>query len=119
MWERTEQRLARSVARYHRAVSEVPERRLRGDLADYGDILDAAYADVREARQRPRTNPGRAEDARRAMARAATLTAHATEAAMVARSAQRLGDIEETTRAIDAVQTLVKAVRELAEATLD
>jgi hypothetical protein len=122
LWVRTVQRLDRAVGRYESQVAMVRDRRLRIELQDFGEILFQALADVErlatptDPRQDHITIPLTAQ---RAVMRAATLTAHATEAAMMAADARWNNEPDGVQRCLDTVRTLVKAVRELADACLE
>jgi hypothetical protein len=113
---RARERFERAVVRYHATVSQVPFHRLRADLIWIGEQFDEAVDVLRDAATVVVRHP---EVRIRAIARAATLTAHATEAVMMAWNHERHGDHDDVSRCIDSVRTLVKAVRELIDSTVD
>ncbi len=117
-WDRSIERLERSVARYFEATAAAHDRRLRTELRQLGADLEEAVEVFRRAGQeRGRRAAGRDDALLAAVHRAATLCAHATEAALTARQAawRRQGD--GTGQQIDAVRLLVKSVCELADST--
>jgi hypothetical protein len=114
-WQTATGRLDRAVQRYYDKVAVMPDRRLRVELRDLGTGLITAHAQVIAAGQDPRV--GHDPVCQRAVARAATLCAHATEAAMLANDASWHGRGRQLNRCLDAVTTLVKAVRELVDST--
>ena len=120
-WVRAVQRFDRAVGRYESQIAMVRDRRLRVELHQFGEILFLSLADVEQlaAPTDPRQNhvviPPTAQ---RAVMRAATLTAHATEAAMMAADARWNNEPDGVQRCLATVRTLVKAVRELADACL-
>jgi len=121
VWIRTVQRFDRAVGRYESQIAMVRDRRLRIELQQFGEILFLALADIE--RLATPTDPRKTHavippTAQRAVMRAATLTAHATEAAMMAADARWNNEPDGVQRCLDTVRTLVKAVRELADACL-
>jgi hypothetical protein len=115
-WARAVDRLDRAVRRYHVKVAATRDRRLRTELQQLGELLTRSMTEVVAAGQRPAVREGRDDVALRAVVRAATLTAHATEAAMTADDAQRHGESNDVGRYTDSARTLVKAVHELIDA---
>lgn len=113
-WEIATGRLRRAVRRYHDKVAVMPDRRLRLELREFGAGLTAAVEQIAAAEA---ADAAITQDAvaRRAITRAATLCAHATEAAMMANDASWHGELRDLTRCLDAVSTLAKAVRELTD----
>ena len=127
-WRRATQRLARAVERYHAQIAQIRDRRLRLELQSMGELLTGALEDVerldltppgRGRRRSQGDGEGMPPAAYRAVGRAATLTAHATEAAMMAGDARWNQEQDGVLRCLDTVRTLVKAVRELADACLE
>jgi hypothetical protein len=112
-WDAAASRLRRAVDRYYDKVAVMPDRRLRLELRELGTGLTDAVALVDAAARDPRVTHDPVSQ--RAVARAATLCAHATEAAMLANDASWHGQPKELTRCLDAVTTLVKAIRELTD----
>lgn len=112
-WERSVGRLRRAVDRYDDQVALMPDRRLRIELREHGEGLRTALVRVSDCAQNPRVTHDPVNQ--RAVARAATLCAHAIEAAMLANDASWHGRPRELTRCLDALTTLVKAVRELTD----
>jgi hypothetical protein len=114
-WDRAVDRFGRAVSRYHEKVAMIPDRRLRTELGHIGEQLDTSMADVVAATARVEVRTGRHENALRAVARAATQTQHAVEAALTAADAHRHQRFDDVTRCLDSTRTLVKSVRELAD----
>ena len=117
-WCTAVDRFARAVHRYTDRVEMIPDRRLRSDLRDLGAVLTAALGDVRRA-HRSRRPPADCARAVRAMLRAGTLCAHATEAALLAAAANRNQQPDALARELAVVRELATSVRQLADSCLD
>ena len=129
-WRRVHDRFARAVHRYHSVISVIPSRPVRAELEEIGEELDATLAVVREACERAQSvapsetpevplGPGDVYlEVHRRIARAATLSARASESAMMTRLAVRMNDVEAVREHIDAVRRTVKQVRELVDGAL-
>ncbi len=113
-WEMAIGRMERAVERYFEKVAVMPDRRLRQELRELGAGLTETVERLVGAEK---ADPLVGHDplTRRAVGRAATLCAHATEAAMMAGEASWHGELKDLTRCLDAVSTLVKAIRELTD----
>jgi hypothetical protein len=115
---------AAAIERYHRAVERygtsarlLPERVLRHELAQLAGPLEAVLEDFEDAAaQRSSYSRARAVEILGCMHRAATLCAHATEAAQMAHDATRRYDVEDVARCLDTVRVLVKKIDELGDA---
>lgn len=116
-WDRAIARLDRSVRGYHDKARTIADRQLRTELELLGDTLEDCRADLDRARVAG-VRTGQEALVVRATHRAATLTAHATEATLMARDRSRRREPEDVVRCVDTTRTLVKAVRELADACL-
>jgi hypothetical protein len=117
-WCTAVDRFARAVHRYTDRIEMIPDRRLRSDLRDLGAILAEALTDVRRA-HRARRPPADCARAVRAMLRAGTLCAHATEAALLAADANRNQQPDDVTCHVAVVRELATTVRQLADGCLD
>jgi hypothetical protein len=107
-------RFARAVHRFSDRVEVIPDRRLRRELQQQGELLIAALRDVRmAARIRPR--PADAETAIRAILRAGTACAQATEAALLAANANRLRDQPQVDEHLTTVRETVLTIQDLAD----
>ncbi len=82
-WDVAVGRLRRGVDRYYEKVALMPDRRLRVELRELGAGLIVSLDQIAAVGADPRTC--RDPVMQRAVSRAATLCAHATEAAMLAR----------------------------------
>lgn len=115
-WDAAVDRYRRAVDRYESSLREIPERRLRQELVHLGDPLEAVledFEDAADARSRyAREHAMRTLDA---IHRAATLCAHAMEAALMAHEAARRHDSDDVARCLDAVRLLVKKIDELGD----
>jgi hypothetical protein len=118
-WANAVDRLARAVHRYGDRIEMIPDRRLRQDLRDLGDQLNEALADVRHVPRGRRARGARSAVAVRAMLRAGTLCAQATEAALIASDAGRRQQPDEVARQLQTVRELAAAVRELTDTCLE
>lgn len=114
-WPRAVARFGRGVRRYHDKVAFMSDRGLRRRLQHLGESLDSALADVTAAGQDELIRTGRDPVALHAVTRAGTLTAHATEAAMMAANASWHHADEDVDRCLYTVRTLIKAVCELVD----
>lgn len=105
-WTSALDRFARSVHRFHDRVEVIADRRLRRRLQDCGARLEAALA---AARARSRGPARRLEPSPtvRALLRAGTLCAHATECAVAAAAASRAKDADDVARHLDDVRAVV------------
>lgn len=127
VWRRVHDRFARSVRRYRAIVDVVPSRPVRSELTEIAEDLDLVLDLVRDACERAQAaapsegpdvpvGPGDVYfDVHRRLARAATLSARASESAMMARVAVRMKDPDGVRDHIDAARRTVKQVREVVE----
>jgi hypothetical protein len=115
--ERAVERYGRAVARFHNKTANVPDRALRAELGRIGDLLDSCLADQQSVR-RQGIQAGREDVVLRAVQRAATLCAHASEAALMAAERARHREFEDVVRCVDTAWTLSKVVRELTDTCL-
>jgi hypothetical protein len=116
MWESAIQRYRRAVDRYVTQVGAMPERALRQEFLQLRDPLEAVLEDFDDAAARR----GSYEDDRAVAVlgcvhRAATLCAHATEAALMANDARFRCDAQDLARCLDTVRMLVKKIDELGD----
>ena len=115
-WDSAVDRYRRAVERYHDHPHTVLDRALRRELARLGEPLDEVLADVEDAAaDRSRYDRPRAVAVLGCIHRAATLCAHATEAALMAAAATRRGDPQDVARCLDTVRLLVKRIDELGD----
>jgi hypothetical protein len=130
VWHRVHDRFARAVRRYRSVLDVIPSRPARSELLEIADELDRVMDLVREACERAQAaapsegpdvplGPGDIYyDVHRRLARAATLSARASESAMMVRVAIRMKDTEGVRDHIDAARRTVKQVRELVEGAI-
>ncbi len=115
-WTSAVDRYRRAVERYHSSPPTLLDRALRRELIRLGEPLDAVLTDVEEAaNRRHRYDSARAAAVLGCIHRAATLCAHATEAALMAGEAARRRDTEDVARCLDTVRLLVKRIDELGD----
>ena len=115
-WTSALERYRRAVARYSLNMRDMPDRALRGDLMQLAGPLQAVLEDFEDAFANRRTlQPGRDTEVLALMHRAATLCAHATEAALMANEAAWRDDNKDVMRNVDAVRSLVKKIDELGD----
>jgi type II secretory pathway component GspD/PulD (secretin) len=89
---------------------------LRRELTHIASPLDAVIQDLEEAAGRRRSyDSDRAEEVLAFIRRAATLCAHATEAALMADEATRHHEVEDVARCLDTVRVLVKKIDEIGD----
>ena len=116
-WASALDRYRRAVDRYQASVRLIPERVLRHELTQLSDPLEAVLEDFEDAAaQRTAHDRARAVEILGCMHRAATICAHATEAAQMADDATRRYDVEDVARCLDTVRLLVKKIDELGDA---
>ena len=116
-WASAIDRYQRAVDRYVASVRVMPERVLRHELTQLSGPLEAVLEDFEDAAaQRSTYRRARAVEILGCMHRAATLCAHATEAAQMAGDATRRYDTEDVARCLDTVRLLVKKIDELGDA---
>lgn len=108
-------RYRRAVDRYHDCLQSMPERALRRELTELGGPLDAVLEDFEDALAQRRPGKAREDAVLAAVQRAATLCAHATEAALMANEAAWRYDADEVGRYLDTVRLLVKKIDELGD----
>jgi hypothetical protein len=113
-WSSAVERYRRAVDRYHETVGMMPDRTLRGELIHVADPLDAVLDDLEEAAARRRTYPpDRSAEVLACIHQAATLCAHAREAAHMASEASWRHEVDDLARCVDTVQLLVKKIDEI------
>ncbi len=116
-WNAAVDRYRRAVDRYQASLRVMPERALRHELSQLAGPLEAVLEDFEDAAgQRGTYGRARAVEILGCMHRAATLCAHATEAAQMANDATRRYDVEDVARCLDTVRVLVKKIDELGDA---
>jgi ElaB/YqjD/DUF883 family membrane-anchored ribosome-binding protein len=116
-WASALDRYRRAVDRYQASLQLMPERALRHELTQLSGPLEAVMEDFEDAAAQRRTyRRARAVEVLGSMHRAATLCAHATEAAQMAHDATRRYDVEDVARCLDTVRLLVKKIDELGDA---
>jgi hypothetical protein len=116
MWASAVERYRRAVARYHSTLRTMPDRALRRELTQLAGPLEAALEDFEDAlANRQRFQPDRDAEVLGQVHRAATLCAHATEAALMANEAAWRYDDEDVLRRVDMVRSLVKKIDELGD----
>lgn len=115
-WASAVERYRRAVARYHSTLRTMPDRALRRELTQLAGPLEAAIEDFEDAfAARRRFQADRDIEVLGAVHRAATLCAHATEAALMANEAAWRYDEEDVVRCVDTVRSLVKRIDELGD----
>ena len=118
-WASAVDRFARAVHRYSDRIEMIPDRPLRNDLREVGEQLDAALAEVRRTPQGRRARPAGSAVAVRAILRAGTLCAHATETALGASDAARRHQPDEVARQLEVVRACAADVHALTESCLE
>jgi len=94
----------------------MPDRALRRELTQLAGPLEAALEDFEGAlANRQRFQPERDAEVLSRVHRAATLCAHATEAALMANEAAWRYDEEDVVRRVDMVRSLVKKIDALGD----
>ncbi len=115
-WTSAVDRYRRAVERYHDTARGLLDRTLRRELALLGEPLDAVLADVEEAAaHRTRYDAARAAAVLGCIHRAATLCAHATEAALMVGEAARRRDAGAVERCLATLRRLVTTIDELGD----
>lgn len=115
-WDSAVQRYRRAVERYHESVRVMPDHSLRRELTHLAGPLDAVTGDIEQAAARRRTyDADRTEELLGCIHRAATLCAHATEAAEMANEATRHHDVDDVARCVDMVRLLIKKIDEIGD----
>lgn len=115
--ERAVQRYGRAVTRFHEKIAAIPDRALRLELARLGETLDSCLSDLQLTARRG-IREGREDVVVNACRRSATLCAHATEVALMARDRARHREFDDVVRCVDTCRSLVKVIRELADTSL-
>jgi uncharacterized membrane protein YccC len=116
-WASAVERYRRAVERYHVTLRTMPDRALRRDLEQNAGPLEATLEDFEDAlAQRQHLSPDRDAEVLGSIHRAATLCAHATEAALMANEAAWRDDDEEVARCAERAAVLVKKIDELGDA---
>ena len=115
-WASAVERYRRAVDRYHESVRLMSDHSLRRELTHLAAPLDAVLEDVQDAARRRRAyDPERAEEVLAFIRRAATVCAHATEAAQLADEAARHHEVEDVRRCVDTVRLLIKKIDEIGD----
>ena len=115
-WRRAIDRLERAETRYFEKIRFIRDRAVRVELRHIGEDLTAAVEVFRQAGRAAGPSVAGSDAALvNAVHRAATLVAHAAEAAMTAHHAAWRRNTDGVARQLDAVRLLVKAVAELAD----
>ena len=110
------ERYKRGVERYHSTLRSMPDRDLRRELTDLASPLEATLEDFEDVlADRRRLPPERDAAILADVHRAATLCAHATEAALMANDAAWRYNDEDVVRYLETVRTLVKKIDELGD----
>jgi hypothetical protein len=116
-WASAVERYRRAVERYYATVGTMPDRALRRELEHLGGPLEATLEDFEDAlAQRRHMTVDRDARVLGDVHRAATLCAHATEAALMANQAAWRYDDDDVARCADTVRILVKKIDELGDA---
>ena len=116
IWTAAVDRYRRAVERYHTTLQTMPDRALRRDLGQSAGPLEATLEDFEDVLLRRRQlDAERDAEVLGYIHRAATLCAHATEAALMANEAAWRYDDEDVVRCVDTVRTLVKKIDELGD----
>ena len=116
-WAAGVDRYRRAVERHSVTVSSVTDRALRHELEELSGPLEAVLEDFEAAWAVRRTyDADRDARALGLIHRAATLCAHATEAALLANEAAWRDDSDEMIRCAGTVRTLVTTIDELGDA---
>ncbi len=115
-WGSAVDRYRRAVERYHDIPRGLVDRALRRELARLGEPLDVVLVDVEDAAARRSSyDAARAAAVLGCIHRAATLCAHATEAALMAGEAARSRDADDVERCLDTLRRLVTRIDELGD----
>jgi hypothetical protein len=115
-WAAAVERYRRAVDRYYSSLTLIPGRALRQRLTELGRPLEAALEDFEDAlSRRSRFDKGREAEVLASIHRAATLCAHATDAALMANDAAWRHADEDAARGLETVRKLVKAIDELGD----
>jgi hypothetical protein len=115
-WTSAVERYRRAVERYHESVRVISDHSLRRELTHVASPLDAVLEDVETAAGRRRAyDPERAEQVLASTRRAATLCAHATEAALMADEAARHHEADDIATCLDTVRALIKKIDEIGD----
>jgi uncharacterized protein Yka (UPF0111/DUF47 family) len=94
----------------------MPDHNLRRELTHLAGPLDAVLDDLEQAADRRRAyDPERAEEILASIHHAATLCAHATEAAEMANEATRHHEVDDLARCVDTVRLLIKKIDEIGD----
>jgi hypothetical protein len=110
------ERYRRAVARYHSTLRTIPDRALREDLLQLAGSLEAALEDFEDVfANRRRFSADQDTKVLAEVHRAATLCAHATEAALMANEAAWRYDDEDVVRCVGTVRSLIKRIDELGD----
>jgi len=111
------ERYRRAVERYHESVRSMSDHTLRRELTHVASPLDAVLEDLEHAAAGQRAyDAERAEQVLAYIRRAATLCAHATEAALMADEATRHHAAEDVAACLDTVRGLIKKIDEIGDA---
>jgi hypothetical protein len=115
-WAAAVERYRRAVDRSYSSLGLIPSWALRQRLTELGGPLEAALEDFEDAvARRGRLDKARETEVLAAIHRAATLCAHATEAALMANDAAWRHADEDVARGVDTVRKLVTAIDELGD----
>src|SRR4051812_3509187 len=115
-WASAVERYRRGVERYHESVRGMSDHTLRRELTHVASPLDTVLEDLEYAAgQRRSYDAERAEHLLALIHRAATLCAHATEAALMADEATRHHAVEDVATCLDTVRGLVKRIDEIGD----
>jgi hypothetical protein len=115
-WAAAVERYRRAVDRYYVNLGQIPGRDLRRQLTEFGRPLDAVLEDFEDVQtRRGRLGRGREAEVLACIHRAATLCAHATEAALMANDAAWRHDDEDAARVLETVRELVRTIDEIGD----
>ena len=115
-WTGAVDRYRRAVERYYATLRLMPDRALRRELTQLGETLDAVLEDFEDALDhRSSVDPEDQAAAVNHIHRAATLCAHATEAAIMANEAAWRYDDQDVSRCVDSVRAFVKKIDEIGD----
>jgi hypothetical protein len=115
-WASAVERYRRAVERYHESVRGMTDHTLRRELTHVASPLDIVLEDLETAAGWRRSyDAERAEQLLGLIHRAATLCAHATEAALMADEATRHHEAQDVATCLDTVRALVKKIDEIGD----
>lgn len=106
------ERYRRAVDRYYANLRMMPERALRRELTELGQPLEDALRDFQALVDHPQPEQAREAEVLAGVHRAATLCAHATEAALMANDSSWRHDDRDIEARLDEVRGYVTRIAE-------